>query len=347
MTKTITTIGPASEDIGTLMYFAEHNVEIARLNFSHNTPDWHIQTGKKARQAGLKLLADVSGPKIRLGDLHTNVTVAKKNRVVFEKQSPEHEYPRWLESDGEKLLVLPTLLDLSPYLKSQKIMLVDDGKVEFVVEKVVEDKIYAEVIFGGVVKSHKGINLPETDIKINFLTKRDEEFLSTVLPVLKPEIVAVSFVKTVKDLEMLKDFVTKVLAENQISDYFPKICTKLEMGEAVKDQNLEAIVDFSDLIMIARGDLALEAHPLHINVPFNQEKIKQICKQKNKQFIVATQVLESMIENPVPTRAEVSDLYRAVVLDKADFVMLSAESATGKYTRKCVDLMQTMSQKAE
>jgi pyruvate kinase len=162
------------------------------------------------------------------------------------------------------------------------------------------------------------------------------------LPVLKPEVVAVSFVKTVKDLELLKSFIKKILSENKISDYFPKICPKLEMGEAVKDENLETIVDFSDLVMIARGDLALEAHPLHINVPFNQEKIKHVCRQQNKPFIVATQILESMIDSPVPTRSEVSDLYRAVILDEADFVMLSAESAAGKYGRKCVDLMKTM-----
>ncbi len=342
MTKIIATIGPTSEDLETLSFFAAHNVEYARLNFSHNTPDWHIACGKKVRQAGLKILADVSGPKIRLGDLVSDIEAPEGMEIILEKQDLEIDYPVWKEEGQNHILVLPTLLDLAPFLAPDRVLLIDDGKVELKVEKVVEGKIFAKVVFGGKIRSHKGINLPETDIKINFLTKRDVEFLSQVLPVLKPEVVAVSFVKTVKDLEILKDFVTKVLADNNITGYFPQICPKLEMGEALKMENLEQIVDFCDLIMIARGDLALEAHPLHINVPFNQEKIKQACQAKNKPFIVATQILESMISSPVPTRAEVSDLYRAVILDKANFVMLSGEAASGEYPKKCVELMETM-----
>jgi len=342
MTKIITTIGPTSQDAATLNYFAEHGVEYARLNFSHNVPDWHITAGLKAREAGLKLLADVSGPKIRLGDLVSDIEVREGTEVIFEKQDLELDYPLWKNVDEKQVLVLPTILDLAPYLAPERVMLIDDGKVELKVNKIEEGNIYAQVVFGGKIRSHKGINLPETDIKVNFLTKRDQEFLNSVLPVLKPEVVAVSFVKTVKDLEILKDFVTLVLAQHGINDYFPLICPKIEMGEAVKDENLGDIVDFTDMIMIARGDLALEAHPLHINVPFNQEKIKSVCKAKNKPFIIATQILESMITSPVPTRAEVSDLYRAVILDKADYIMLSGEAASGEYPKKCVELMETM-----
>ena len=184
--------------------------------------------------------------------------------------------------------------------------------------------------------------MPLSSIDIDFLVSRDREFLSKVIPAIKPEYVAPSFVKTKADLDKLRDFLKTILAENGIVNYFPKICTKVEMGEAVEDANLNEIVNDSDMIMIARGDLAVETVPNHIKVPFYQENIKRLCKQKGKPFIVATQILETMSDNPVPTRAEMSDLYRAVVLDEADYVMLSGESAAGQFPQKCVQLMHDM-----
>lgn len=342
MTRIITTIGPSSQDIGTLLYFAEHKVEYARLNYSHNVPEWHIEIGKKARQAGLKLLADLSGPKIRLGDIEHDLDIQDGQNVIFEKQLPEKSYPYWEKLEDFEAPVLPTNIDLSEFLKVDKDILVDDGKLHLICKKVSGERVQAQVIFGGKVKTHKGINLPGTDVRIPFLTERDKAFLRSTLDILRPEYVANSFVKTAQDVRNNKEFIRNLLNERGVSDYFPKICTKVEMGEAVQPENLAQIIDESDMIMIARGDLALESHPLHTRVPFVQEEIKKLCNQKNKPFIVATQVLESMANSPVPTRAEVSDLYRAVVLDKANYVMLSGESASGEFPRKCVDLMETM-----
>ena len=347
MTKIITTIGPSSQDIGTLLYFAEHKVEYARLNYSHNVPEWHIEIGKKARQAGLKLLADLSGPKIRLGDLDHDVDIESQQRVFFEKQLAEKSYPFWEKLENHEVLVLPTNIDLAEFIQTGKDILLDDGKLHFICKKVTQGRIEAEVIFGGVVKTHKGINLPGTDVKIDFLTERDKAFLRSTVEILRPEYIACSFVKTAQDVRSNKQFIKNLLDERGVTDYFPKICTKVEMGEAVEPDNLSQIIDESDMIMIARGDLALESHPLHTSVPFIQEEIKRLCNEKDKPFIVATQVLESMSSSPVPTRAEVSDLYRAVVLDKANFVMLSGESASGQFPRKCVDLMETMILKSE
>jgi pyruvate kinase len=342
MTRIITTIGPSSQDIGTLLYFAEHKVEYARLNYSHNVPEWHIEIGKKARQAGLKLLADLSGPKIRLGDIVHDLDIQDGQKVIFEKQNAEKSYPEWEQVDGHEVPVLPTNIDLAAFLESEKDILLDDGKLHLTCKKTADGRVYAQVVFGGKVKTHKGINLPGTDVKIPFLTERDKAFLRSTIDILKPEYVASSFVKTAQDVRSIKDFIKNLLVERGVDDYFPKICTKLEMGEAVEPNNLSQIIDESDMLMVARGDLALESHPLHTKVPFIQEEIKKLCNQKDKPFIVATQVLESMATSPVPTRAEVSDLYRAVILDKANFVMLSGESASGLFPRKCVDLMETM-----
>jgi pyruvate kinase len=342
MTKIITTIGPASQDIGTLMFFAEHGVEIARLNFSHNIPQWHIETGKKARQAGLKLMVDLAGPKVLVGDLDYELEVEQGTLIIFEKQNHNKKYPLWEKDNNQEILVLPCYFNITEFVKVGDDILIDDGKVNLVIEKIENQRILSKVKFGGKIKSHKGINLPDTDLKIDFLVERDRDFLMAVLPKLKPEIIAPSFVKTSKDLNLLNSFIQKIKEENNMLDYNPEICTKVEMGEVVEDKNLNEIIEKSQMIMIARGDLALEAKPLHIGVPFLQEKIKKLCQQKNTPFVIATQILESMFSSPVPTRAEVSDLYRAVVIDKADYIMLSAESAAGKYARKCVELMHEM-----
>jgi pyruvate kinase len=342
MTKIIATIGPASEDIGSLMYFKEHDVEIARLNFSHNTSQWHIHTAKLARKAGLEIMFDLAGPKVILGDLSHEIQVANKSEIILEKQKPNVEYPNY-EKVGEKTtILLPLYYDLKDFVLPSHQIMIDDGKVELKVLKIENEKIFCEVVFGGTIKSHKGINLPDSSLDLDFLVKRDRVMLADTVSEVKPEYIAPSFVKTLRDLKKLENYLKEILESAGIENYMPKICTKIEMGEAVDDKNLSEIVDYSDMIMIARGDLALETKPSHLKVPFLQEKIKQICKSKNKPFIVATQILESMMQISVPTRAEISDLYRAIYLDNADFIMLSGESAAGYYPKKAIKVMFDM-----
>lgn len=340
MTRIVATIGPACESQETLQFFKEHSVEIARLNFSHNQPEWHIETGLRCRQAGLVLMVDLAGPKVLLGSLSVDkCTVASQEMILIEKQQSAVTYP--YRENG--LQVLPCQFEIHKFSEPDQPILIDDGKIQGKILQVLDHgRVCCLITHGGVVKSNKGVNMPLSDLNLDFLVERDREFLAQVVPAIRPEYVAPSFVKTLGDLEVLKDFLKTILNEHGIGDYYPKICTKIEMGEAVRDHNLSMLVEHSDMIMIARGDLALETLPNHIRVPFYQEKIKRLCRATGTPFIVATQILETMSDNPVPTRAEVSDLYRAVVLDQADYIMLSGESASGQFPTRCVSLMHEM-----
>ena len=177
-------------------------------------------------------------------------------------------------------------------------------------------------------------------IEIDFLTENDRRLIEKLLPKIKPKYVAASFVKTVDDIHRLKTAIKDSLGDAK--GYSPKIVAKIEMAEAIETNNIQSLINECDMIMIARGDLALETTPVHIRVPFIQADLVEHCRKQNKPFIVATQVLESMITCPVPTRAEVSDLYRAVVLDTANYVMLSGEAAVGQYPKECVTIMHDL-----
>ena len=344
-TKIITTIGPSSLNSEILTFFKNHSVEYARLNFSHSTSDWHIDAGKKCRQVGLKLLIDLGGPKIRLGVLESDIEIKKRIKIAFELTKEGIKYPFYLEANE---IVLPLAIDLALVLVAGQEILVDDGKLRLIVDKVEDGRIFCTVVVGGVFKSRKGVNLPKSSLKMSFLTDRDKNMITDTLAHLKPDMVACSFIKTKDDVDEIKTFLKKIITEQNIDpSYFPEICCKLEQRELFIADNLKDVVEACDLVMIARGDLALEVTPVHLVLPFLQEKIKQVCKRLNKPFVIATQILESMIDCPVPTRAEVSDLYRAVMLDKADYVMLSGESAIGHYPTQCVELMDDMIIKGE
>lgn len=172
------------------------------------------------------------------------------------------------------------------------------------------------------------------------MTDNDLRLIERLIPRIKPKYVATSFVKTVKDIQRLKSSIKNVL--NMNDGYFPEIVVKIEMAEALEKQNINKLIKECDMIMIARGDLALETRPVHIRVPFIQKDLINRCRRAQKPFIIATQILESMITCPVPTRAEISDLYRAVVLDKANYVMLSGEAAVGQYPKECVTFMHDL-----
>ncbi|CAF3620005.1 unnamed protein product [Adineta steineri] len=333
-TKIITTLGPASGNPEVLKYFKEHSVEIARLNGSHGIIEEHLHIAKLATNAGLDLMLDLPGPKIRLGEIHDKSLAVKTGEKVIIEKEQEHK--------ENNLKTLPCQFPIEKYTKINDIVYIDDGKLQFRVIKIEKNRIQAEALNSGPVKSHKGVNLPYGTIDIDFLTENDHRLIEKLLPIIKPKYVATSFVKTIDDIYRLKTAIQNSL--HNIKDYYPKIIAKIEMAEAIEPVNITSIINECDMIMIARGDLALETTPVHIRVPFIQNDLVQRCQIQNKPFIIATQILESMITCPVPTRAEVSDLYRAVVLDKANYIMLSGEAAVGQYPKECVTIMHDLIQ---
>ncbi|CAF1678257.1 unnamed protein product [Adineta ricciae] len=333
-TKIITTLGPASGNAEVLQYFKEHSVEIARLNGSHGNIEEHIRVANLATSAGLDLMLDLPGPKIRLGEVHDKLLAVKTGEKVFIEKETENNN---VDND---MKTLPCQFPIEKFTKVSDIVYVDDGKLQFRVLKVEHNRIQAEALNSGPVKSHKGVNLPYGKIDIDFLTENDHRLIEKLLPIIKPKYVATSFVKTVNDIYRLKQAIHESLGQEK--NYYPKIIAKIEMLEAIEPTNLTNLIHECDMIMIARGDLALETTPVHVRVPFIQADIVQRCQQQQKPFIVATQILESMITCPVPTRAEISDLYRAVVLDQANYVMLSGEAAVGQYPKECVTIMHDL-----
>ncbi|CAF1159787.1 unnamed protein product [Rotaria sp. Silwood1] len=339
-TKIITTLGPASGNPEILQYFKEHSVEIARLNGSHGIIEEHIRMAKLAVHAGLDLMLDLPGPKIRLGEINDKSLVVKVGeKVIIEKENKTKE-KNTIKKENNNIKILPCQFSIEKSTKVNDIVYIDDGKLQFRVLKVEVNRIQAEALNSGPVKSHKGVNLPYGKIDIDFLTENDLRLIEKLLPIIKPKYVATSFVKTINDIHRLKKAIQDSL--NNIKDYYPKIIVKIEMAEAIEPINITNLINECDMIMIARGDLALETTPVHIRVPFIQANLVQRCQKQNKPFIIATQILESMITCPVPTRAEVSDLYRAVVLDKANYIMLSSEAAVGQYPKECVTIMHDL-----
>ena len=359
MTRIITTLGPASGSPEVLRYFKEHSVEIARLNGSHGNIEEHVRMAQLAIDAGLDLMLDLPGPKIRLGDIgDQSLAVKTGEKVIIEKEVKGSSR----SNRATTTKVLPCQFSIEKSTKVNDIVYIDDGKLRFRVLQVEANRIEAEALNSGPVTSHKGVNLPceftkdgglscpntrsfvvvsDGKIEMDFLTENDHRLIEKLLPRITPKYVATSFVKTVDDIHRLKAAIQTSLIGNS-KDYFPKIVAKIEMAEAIEPNNIAGLVDECDMIMIARGDLALETTPVHIRVPFIQATLVDHCHRHNKPFIVATQILESMISSPVPTRAEVSDLYRAVVLDRANYVMLSGEAAVGHYPKECVTLMHDL-----
>lgn len=338
MTKIIATLGPSCDTTATLKHFKENNVAIIRQNLSHSSVDWHLEMSHIVKSVNLPILLDCPGPKIRLGEMIKSIDIKAGEKIILEYQKEDVYYPYQEGSNW----VFPSHFETHKHVKTNATILVDDGKLEWHVDSVIGERVLLTVVFGGSVKSRKGMNMPGTFLDIEFLTERDKLFLNSLLVQVKPEYVAVSFVKDIKDFNIFHSYLKSILDDQKITNYFPKICIKFEMGTAVDQKMLPKLIEKCDIAMVARGDLALEMKPLHVRVPFVQEMIKQECLKQNKPFIIATQILESMMDSPVPTRAEVSDLYRAVVLDRANFIMCSGETAAGKYPIQSINFMRSM-----
>lgn len=323
-TKILATIGPATDSYETILEMVKAGVNGFRLNFSHGTYEerqrqigW-IRKASKERGKPVAILQDLQGPKIRLGDFEGSFAIKAGQELVLRYQSEEASQT-----------VLPVQYDLSQKVKRGEAVLLYDGKIRGVVTSVrqVNKEISVRIANDGVLVKRKGINLPDTDFAGDIITKKDRQDI--VFGAGEDiDYVALSFVQTAKDVVELRR-----LLKNLGSS--AKIITKVETKAALDD--LEVIVKESDGVMVARGDLATETLPE--SVPVWQREIIRLCLQHGKISIVATQMLASMMEQPEPTRAEVSDVATAVIVG-ADAVMLSDETAAGSYPIEAINIMK-------
>lgn len=321
-TKIIATVGPATSSYENILKLIEAGANGLRLNFSHGDYPSHakfiswIRKASKAAGKPVAIIQDLQGPKIRLGDFEEAIEVKTGQKLTLQYKSD------YLKSGN-----IPTQFDLSKKVKKGERLYIYDGKVKTIITNVKKDIVEIEVQNNGTLFKRKGINLPDTDFGGDIITKKDKadiEFGATE----DIDYVALSFVQTADDIKKLRSMLEKLGSK-------AKVIAKIETNAAV--ENIEQITEASDAIMVARGDLAIETLPEA--VPVVQRKIITLGIKYAKPTIVATQMLMSMTEVPEPTRAEISDIATAVILG-ADCVMLSDETAAGKYPIEAVDMMK-------
>ena len=328
-TKIVATIGPVSSTHDAIRELVDAGVDAIRLNLSHGTHEDHSARVQAVRDVQeetgkpLALIADLQGPKLRIGDLPAT-RVLKKDEEV-------HIVGEQTALDGE-LPVAPAVI--SDVLRAGHDILIDDGHVRLAVEEVVLGRARCRVVVGGAVSSHKGVNLPGVPIPIPSLTKKDLDDLSFALGQ-GVDFVALSFVRAAADVHDLQSIIRQHGSP-------ARVIAKIEKAEAVAA--LEAILLESDAVMVARGDLGVEIGAA--TVPLLQKRIILRCLEAGKPVITATQMLESMIEHAEPTRAEASDVANAI-LDGTSAVMLSAETATGAYPVEAVATMDRIARAVE
>ncbi|MDO8581881.1 MAG: pyruvate kinase [bacterium] len=346
-TKIVCTIGPASEKLTTLKKLLKAGMNVARLNFSHGTYENHallianIRRASKETGIPVALLQDLQGPRIRIGNLPKEGVVIKRGEIVT--LVPEHsKLPPFSRGSGRGLKILPQQYKaLAHDVKKGTPILIADGAMKLVVESVSGDTIRTKVVVPGIVKAHKGLNVPGVSLGAKPITAKDKKDLAFGLQQ-GVDFVTLSFVKDAKDIIALQKLMQKIIVQHRVLhkkhsvlyNTLPKTVAKVERPEAVA--NIERIVAVADAVMIGRGDLALEADPAKLAIM--QKDIVAACLKAGKPVIVATQMLESMMTNPRPTRAEISDVTNAVI-DHADATMLSGETAGGQYPVEVVETM--------
>lgn len=329
-TKIVCTLGPASSDYETLKAMVEAGMDVVRLNFSHGdylTHQNYIRTIRKVA-AELKhpvaILQDLQGPKIRVGDMEEGVVLTPGEKTTITMDDVIGTAERF----GS------TYKGLAADVKPGAPILINDGLLKLEVEQVSGDDIHCRVIHGGPLNSHKGINLSTASISAPALTEKDLEDLEFGLSQ-DVDYVALSFVRQASDIQKVKDIVKR-------SGKMTHVIAKVERHEAVDD--MEAIVATADAIMVARGDLGVEM--MLEQVPMIQKSLIETCRRHQKPVITATQMLESMISAPDPTRAEATDVANSI-LDGTDAVMLSGETAVGQYAIAAVEVMQSIAVRTE
>jgi pyruvate kinase len=331
-TKIIATVGPASASTERLRALIREGVDVFRLNFSHGSHEDHLQVINRVRELNMKhgtnvcLLQDLQGPKIRIGEVMNGEVLLKRGqrvRVVCRNQISTAE-------------VLATeYAELARDVRPGDAIMIDDGKVELRVLETDQDmEVLTEVIYGGPVRTRKGMNLPDTKVSAPSLTDKDLYDLRFGLEQ-GVEWVALSFVRTVDDILAIKQIIRE-------SGKFTRVVAKIEKPQAIK--NLDAIIQASDAIMVARGDLGVEIGMEE--VPMVQKTIASKANRYGKPVIIATQMMESMITSPRPTRAETNDVANAVI-DGADALMLSAETAVGEFPIETIRSMTRTIERVE
>ncbi|MEL7037657.1 MAG: pyruvate kinase [Cyanobacteria bacterium J06592_8] len=324
-TKIVATIGPASRDPETLKQMIFAGMNVARLNFSHGSYEDHAGTVKMLRQVSeeldvpITLLQDLQGPKIRVGQLPDGpIELVSGEYLTLVPVDEYNNQPNTVSID------YPFLADEA---EPGAQILLDDGLLELKIEEISGKAVKCKIIEGGLLKSRKGVNLPSLILQLPSMTEKDKQDLEFGLSQ-DIDWVSLSFVRQAEDVRYLKAFLAERGADQK------PVMAKIEKPQAIA--NLEAIVDECDGLMVARGDLGVEMSPE--KVPLLQKQIIRLCNQKGIPVITATQMLESMINNPRPTRAEASDVANAVI-DGTDAVMLSGESAVGHFPVKAVEML--------
>jgi pyruvate kinase len=335
--KIVATIGPASQSEEVLEKLVLAGMDVARMNFSHGTHEQHEQRialiRKVADRLGVSvgILQDLQGPKIRVGALAEPVQLSEGETVaLYATGTPV--------PDDHQINIPVDFRQLFDSVRTSDPLLLDDGRLRLEVVSV-KDRctLTAKVLVGGSLSSHKGINLPGIRLRIAGFTEKDEADLAFGLSQ-GVDAVAVSFVRTVEDVKKVRYAMERFSSGKRL----PLLIAKLEKPEAL--DNLDAILEIADGVMVARGDLGVELPPE--SVPVKQKHIIRTANRRAKLVITATQMLESMITNPLPTRAEASDVANAI-FDGTDAVMLSAETAIGKYPVGSVQMMDRIAREAE
>ena len=312
--KIVATVGPASNNKEMLRALAKEGVDVFRLNFSHGNHEDHLKVINLVREINqelgshIALLQDLQGPKIRVNEVKPGTEIKAGESITITTR----------ELLGNHEIVSTSYENLPRDVKVGDMILIDDGKIELKVSEVRDIDVICKVVYGGPLKSRKGINLPFSKVSAPSLTEKDMADLEFGLKH-KVDWVALSFVRKAKDIESLRAIIDSHSSTT-------RIIAKIEKPEAL--ENIDAIIGATDAVMVARGDLGVEIWMEE--VPMVQKMLVEKCNKAAKPVIVATQMMESMIENPRPTRAETNDVANAV-MDGADALMLSAETAAGKY----------------
>lgn len=330
-TKIVATLGPSSNSEEMLARMIMAGVNVVRLNFSHGSAEEHIKRAEMVRAIAIKLnrpigvLCDLQGPKIRIGKFELGKITLKTGDLFI------------LDADcelGNQDHVGLDYKTLPQEVTEGVVLLLDDGRITMQVDRVKGNLIHCLVVNGGVLSNNKGINRQGGGLSADALTKKDREDIKTAVA-LEADYIAMSFPKTALDVELARTLVKKAGGT-------ASIIAKIERAEAI--DNLESIIEASDAIMVARGDLGVEVGDAA--VPGLQKRMIRMARAQNKLVITATQMMESMISSPIPTRAEVSDVANAV-LDGTDAVMLSAETAAGQFPLETVQAVHRVVMEAE
>jgi pyruvate kinase len=330
-TKIVATIGPGSKDKKILASMAHAGLNVARFNMSHGDHESHRETMSAVREVSkeeeirLAIMLDLSGPKIRIGDFKEESVILKEGSKFTLTTN---------EIEGDENIVHVNYDRLPKEVKKGSVIMVDDGRKKLVVDSTDDQNVYCEVVEGGKIRSRRGVNIPDEELQIGSLTDKDIDDLAFGVQE-GVDFVALSFVRKSEDVLDLKKRLKRLGSDAEV-------VAKIETVTAVK--NIDEIIEVSDAIMIARGDLAIEIGAE--SVPRIQKNIIKRCNQRGKPVITATQMLESMIKSSTPTRAEVSDVANSII-DGTDAVMLSEETALGKYPVRAVKVMASVAHKTE